>query len=75
MKLQLKICTVVEGSPEAAIAKTAQDISAQLVILGTVGRTGLAAAFIGNTAERVLAELSCEVLALKPDSKAATKEQ
>ncbi|MFT5675597.1 MAG: universal stress protein E [Paraglaciecola sp.] len=66
---------VVEGSPEAAIAKTAQEIDAQLVILGTVGRTGLAAAFIGNTAERVLAELSCEVLALKPDSKAAIKGQ
>jgi universal stress protein E len=61
---------VVEGAPESAISRKAQEINAQLVILGTVGRTGLAAAFIGNTAERVLAELSCEVLALKPDAEA-----
>jgi universal stress protein E len=65
---------VVEGIPETAISDTAQKIKAQLVILGTVGRTGLAAAFIGNTAEYVLAELTCEVLALKPDLKNLEKE-
>lgn len=64
---------LAEGSPEIAIAKTATDIKAQIVVLGTVGRKGLAAAFIGNTAEHVLAKLSCEVLALKPNIK-STKE-
>ncbi|MFT4941299.1 MAG: universal stress protein E [Paraglaciecola sp.] len=66
---------VVEGSPENTIPKIAQEIGAQLVILGTIGRTGLAAVFIGNTAERVLAELSCEVLALKPAAKAVNKKE
>ena len=58
---------LVEGLPEDGISRVAQAIEAQLVLLGTVGRSGLAAAFLGNTAERVLAQLRCEVLTLKPD--------
>ncbi len=57
---------VVEGLPETKIPEIASNIGAQLVVMGTVGRTGLTAAFMGNTAERVLAKLKCEVLALKP---------
>jgi universal stress protein E len=60
---------LIEGKPERAIAKFVNEKASQLLILGTVGRTGLTAAFIGNTAERILAELSCEILALKPLSK------
>ncbi|MEE4246798.1 MAG: universal stress protein UspE [Kangiellaceae bacterium] len=58
---------IVEGVAEEKIPATAESINAQLVVLGTVGRSGLTAAFMGNTAERVLAHLTCEVLALKPD--------
>jgi universal stress protein E len=57
---------VVEGQADYAIPKLAEQIDAQLVVLGTVGRTGLSAAFIGNTAEHILANLSCEILTLKP---------
>lgn len=35
--------------------------------MGTVGRTGLSAALIGNTAEHVIDNINCDVLALKPD--------
>ncbi len=59
---------VVEGLAEEKIPRTAEKINAQLVVMGTVGRTGLTAAFMGNTAERVLARLRCEVLALKPNN-------
>ncbi|HBY41917.1 MAG TPA: universal stress protein UspE, partial [Alteromonas sp.] len=37
------------------------------VIIGTVGRVGISAALIGNTAEHVIDELNCDVLAIKPD--------
>jgi universal stress protein E len=57
---------VLEGQADVTIPKLAEQIAAQLVVLGTVGRTGLAAAFIGNTAEHILANLTCEILALKP---------
>jgi nucleotide-binding universal stress UspA family protein len=38
-----------------------------LVVMGTVCRTGLKGLIIGNTAEKVLNELTCSVLAVKPD--------
>lgn len=58
---------VKEGLPEKVIPMIAKDIDAELVIIGTVGRVGLSAALIGNTAEHVIDELDCDVLAVKPD--------
>ena len=58
---------VVQGLPESAIPQTAANIDAELVVLGTVGRVGLSAAIIGNTAEQVIDALNCDVLAIKPD--------
>ena len=60
-------CVVKEGLPEKVIPQVAKDIDAELVIIGTVGRVGISAALIGNTAEHVIDELNCDVLALKPD--------
>ena len=47
----------------------AKEIEAELVILGTVGRTGLSAALLGNTPEHVISKLSCNLLAIKPSKK------
>ncbi|WDE01930.1 universal stress protein UspE [Thalassomonas actiniarum] len=58
---------VEEGLPEDVIDRVSQRLDAELVILGTVGRTGLSAALIGNTAEHVIDRLNCDVLALKPE--------
>jgi len=58
---------VEEGLPESVIENVALRIDAELVILGTVGRTGISAALIGNAAEHVIDQLNCDVLALKPD--------
>ncbi|NVK56726.1 MAG: universal stress protein UspE [Alteromonadaceae bacterium] len=60
-------CHVKEGLPEKVIPQIARDLDAELVIIGTVGRVGLSAALIGNTAEHVIDELNCDVLAIKPD--------
>lgn len=58
---------VEEGLPETVIEQVAIKLDAELVILGTVGRTGISAALIGNTAEHVIDQLNCDVLALKPE--------
>ncbi len=58
---------VKEGLPEDVIQAMADKLDAELVILGTIGRTGLSAALIGNTAEHVIDRLNCDVLALKPN--------
>ncbi len=57
---------VQEGLAEDVIDEIANKIDAELVVLGTIGRTGLSAAIIGNTAEHVIDQLKCDVLALKP---------
>lgn len=58
---------VNEGLPEDVIPKAAKELDVGLVILGTTGRTGLSAVFIGNTAENVIDKINCDVLALKPE--------
>jgi universal stress protein E len=49
-----------------AIPGVARRIRARLVVMGAVSRSGLRRVFIGNTAERVLDELPCDVLVVKP---------
>jgi len=58
---------VQEGLPETVIEQVAEKIDAELVVLGTIGRTGISALLIGNTAEHVIDQLNCDVLALKPE--------
>jgi len=58
---------VKEGLPEIVIEDLAQELDAELVILGTIGRTGFSAVLIGNTAEHVIDQLNCDLLALKPE--------
>ncbi|MCT7941778.1 universal stress protein UspE [Shewanella holmiensis] len=65
--IPIENCHVEEGLPEDVIPELAEKLDAELVILGTVGRTGFSAALIGNTAEHVIDSLNCDLLALKPD--------
>ena len=55
-----------QGLPEDIISSVAKEIDAELVILGTVGRSGLSATLLGHTAEQVIDQLDCDLLALKP---------
>jgi universal stress protein E len=52
--------------PADAIAQTATEIHSSIVVMGAVSRSGLKRLFIGNTAERALDLLSCDVLVVKP---------
>lgn len=60
---------VCEGLPEDVIPKVAEELDAELVVIGSIGRTGISAALLGNTAEHVIDQLNCDVLALRPESK------
>lgn len=50
-----------------AIIKLVKNEKIDLLVIGTVCRTGLAGFFIGNTAEKVLSEVNCSVLTVKPE--------
>jgi nucleotide-binding universal stress UspA family protein len=56
-----------QGEPEDVIPEFVVAEGIDLVVMGTVARTGIAGLLIGNTAERLLHRLPCSVLAVKPD--------
>lgn len=54
------------GPVEKVITSRAAKVRAQIVVMGTVGRKGVKARLLGNTAEKVLRHLKTDVLAIKP---------
>ena len=57
---------LIKGAPRKEVPVLAKEIKADLVVMGTVARTGISGLFIGNTAETILNRLDCSVLAIKP---------
>ena len=55
-----------EGLAVNVIPAQARKLQADLVVMGTVGRTGISGLIIGNTAEAILDQLQCSVLTIKP---------
>lgn len=54
------------GKPSVTICRIATEQGFDLVVLGTIARTGIQALWVGNTAEETLANLDLSVLAIKP---------
>jgi nucleotide-binding universal stress UspA family protein len=67
----LKVKSMLKvGSPFLEILHTAQNEGADLIVLGTHGRTGLAHVLMGSVAERVVQKSPCPVLTIRhPDRK------
>jgi nucleotide-binding universal stress UspA family protein len=53
------------GDPASAILDAARELSADLVVVATRGRTGLRRMVLGSVAERVVAHAHCSVLAVR----------
>jgi len=64
--LQYKI-HLLKGPAKEVIPAVAQEKKIDLIVMGTVARTGIPGFFIGNTAENVLNQVNCSVLTVKPD--------
>jgi nucleotide-binding universal stress UspA family protein len=58
---------LLKGNPGDVIADYARAQHVDLIVMGTVGRTGLAGFIMGNTAETILRAVTCSVIALKPE--------
>lgn len=58
---------IEEGPADMLIPHIAHKLEAVLTVIGSVARTGLSGALIGNTAEMILDTLDSDVLVLKPD--------
>ncbi len=57
---------ILEGNAEHVLTALAAELPAELLVMGTMGRTGIKGLLIGETAERMLRAVDCSVLALKP---------
>lgn len=57
---------LLKGRPSEIIRRKAADHQVELIVMGTVGRTGIPGFFIGNTAENLLGQVECSVLTVKP---------
>ena len=57
-----------KGEPADAIAAAVEEQNIDLLLLGTVGRSGVPGLVIGNTAEDLLELINCSVLAIKPST-------
>ncbi|MEX0701742.1 MAG: universal stress protein [Planctomycetales bacterium] len=57
---------VEEGPADVVIRQAVERFDIDLLVMGTVGRSGLPGLFVGNTAERLLGDVPCSLLVLKP---------
>ncbi len=52
----------VEGPPESVIPEVAENLTADILVIGTASRDGIKAAMTGNTAEKVLDAVNTNIL-------------
>jgi len=58
---------VGRDAPSRAIKEGVEKLGADLLVMGTVSRGGIAGLLMGNTAERLLDRVDCSLLTIKPD--------
>jgi len=57
---------LIKGWANKEIPALVKRLGADLVVMGTVARTGIPGFIIGNTSETILNQIDCSVLAIKP---------
>jgi len=58
---------VRHGPPDSEILAAAADAQADLIVMGSVGRTGISRILLGSVAERVLQAVPCSMLLMKAE--------
>ncbi len=58
-------CIVDDGLPAVAVLRNARRLGANLLVIGTEGRTGLRRMLLGSTAEQILRDAPCSVLVVR----------
>ncbi|PSV46173.1 universal stress protein [Photobacterium indicum] len=59
---------LLEGDARSVLPQFVEKESVDVVILGSLSRSGVAGFLMGNTAESMLNQLNCSVITLKPDA-------
>lgn len=56
---------LLDGDPATEIVRYVRDAGADLIVMGTHGRTGLERLLVGSVAEKVMRDAPCSVLVVK----------
>jgi nucleotide-binding universal stress UspA family protein len=64
--VKLHLVTSLEGNAARAVAETATELGADVIVLGTRGQSPLAGAILGSVTQRLLHLARCAVLAVPP---------
>jgi len=56
------------GRPDTVLAKLADEVDADLCLVGKINRTALERAMVGSTSRRLIRQLALPILALAPDA-------
>ncbi len=59
---------LIKGQPADVLTEFARTNGVDLMVMGTVVRTGIPGLLIGNTAETVFHRVKCSILAVKPET-------
>ena len=59
------LTSLVQGDPREMVVETARKVGADLIVMGTHGRRGIARALVGSVAESVVRTSSIPVLTLR----------
>jgi len=57
---------LIKGDAKHIVPTKARELNVDLIIMGTIARTGIPGFFMGNTAESILTQIDCSVLTIKP---------
>ena len=57
---------LIKGGATHIVPTIAGELNVDLIIMGTIARTGIPGFFMGNTAESILTQIDCSVLTIKP---------
>ena len=57
---------IVEGLPASAINEASKDFD--MIVMGTLGRTGMSKALMGSVAEKVIEGAKCPVMVVRSDA-------
>ena len=60
---------VLEGNPAVEITRYAADNGVDLIVMGTLGKSGIDRILLGSTAEKVIRIANCPVLVIKSEKK------
>lgn len=57
---------LINGEAASTIRSLSRELESDLVVMGSIGRTGIPGLIIGNTAEEVMQNIDASILAVKP---------